>query len=144
MHALIQDWYQCENEKIQLQSKINEFHENEKTSLYHHELHKKIIKRTAILQLKTDQGIIEGHKMCSKFLENTVEDLLMNSANLDSAAQASLLQEVDQVFSDEDNEKFLTPTSKSIVKSVLDNCNLLAAPGLDGIPSFYLKNTGIF
>ena len=51
VHLLIDNWYVRESEKVQHQSRIQEFHESEKTSIYHHELHKKNIKKSANLQL---------------------------------------------------------------------------------------------
>ena len=78
VHLLIEKWYTRESDKIQHQSRVREFQESEKTSIYHHELHKKIIKKASILQLMTEDGLIEGHSACVTFLENTVGDLLLH------------------------------------------------------------------
>ena len=43
-----------EGEKVQHQSMVKEFQDSEQTSVYHHELLKKMLKRTAILKLQTE------------------------------------------------------------------------------------------
>ena len=139
IHGLIETWYQDEAKKVQFQSKLNEFQLSEKTSLYHHELHKDVIKKTSILQLSTPDGIISGHEVCAKYLESSVSELLNDCSNLDPIAQQSLLKEVNTVFTVEDNNLFLKPPTKEIIKTVLDNSNLVAAPGSDGIPSLLYK-----
>ena len=68
VHLLIEQWYRRESEKIQHQSRAREFQSNEKTTIYHHELHKRIIKRNAILKLQSDQGLLEGHAACAAYL----------------------------------------------------------------------------
>ena len=86
VNLLIEKWYVRESEKIQHQSRVAEFQENEKSSIYHHELHKKNIKKASILQLMTDSGLLEGHEACS-----SVEELLLHPAILDRSAQEDLL-----------------------------------------------------
>ena len=61
IHLLIERWYRKESEKIQHQSRVMEFQHSEKTTIYHHELHKRIMKKGSILRLQTDSGILEGH-----------------------------------------------------------------------------------
>ena len=139
VHLLIESWYQKESEKVQHQSRLDEFQRNEKTTLYHHELLKKVIKKSSILKLQTDMGLLEGHDSCAKFLEQTVEDLLLHPADLDMGAQDTLLKEIDVVFSEQDNQKFLTSPTRDKVFEVLSDSNLLAAPGTDGIPGLLYK-----
>ena len=86
---MIEIYYQNEGQKIQHQSRLEEFQCNERTSIYHHELHKKVIKKGAILRLQTEDGMLEGHSACAKFLEKTVEDLLLHPAHLNSVAKQS-------------------------------------------------------
>ena len=106
--------------KIQHQSRVKEFQESEKSSIYHHELHKKFVRKSSILRLQSDNGIIEGHEACANLLEKSVEDLLLNPADLDQEAQEALLAEVVPVFTEEDNKMMLTPpTSKTVLKTVL-------------------------
>ena len=108
---------------------------NEKVRIYHHDLHKKHLKRSSILKLETEVGLKEGHQQCASYLEQQVADLLTNPALLDQAARDVLLEEVEHVFSAEDNEKFLSLPSLSDVKKRVSASNLLAAPGTEGIPS---------
>ena len=91
VHLLIDRWYNKESEKIQHQSRVNEFQENEKSSIYHHELHKKIVKKSSILKLQTESGLILGHTACATYLEQTVEDLLLHPGDLDLLSQQILL-----------------------------------------------------
>ena len=139
VHLLIERWYLKESEKIQHQARVREFQDSEKTSIYHHELHKKNIKKSSILQLMTELGLLEGHEAFASYLESTVEDLLLHPAVLDPAAQQALLAEVEPVFSEEDNKTFLTPPTLDKVLKTVSRSNLHAAPGTDGIPSLLYK-----
>ena len=47
----IQNWYQQENHKIKIQSKMEDIVEDEKVNIYHHELHRKFMKKSSILTL---------------------------------------------------------------------------------------------
>ena len=80
---------------------------NEKVRIYHHDLHKKHVKRSSILKLQTEEGIIEGHAKCAAFLESQVSNLLLNPGIQDMAAREAMLQEVDIVFTEQDNMKLL-------------------------------------
>ena len=42
----IQAWYRQAAEKIQHQSRVNEFQMSEQTRIYHHEIHQKLMKRS--------------------------------------------------------------------------------------------------
>ena len=118
---------------------MQEFQESERSTIYHHEIHKKIIRRTSILKLQTEHGVIEGHDECASFLEQTVEDLLLHPAQLDPLAQQALLAEVQPVFTQEDNAKMLTPPKNEDVLATVSASNLDAAPGTDGLPSLLYK-----
>ena len=98
-----------------------------------------MIKKSSILKLQTDEGLLEGHDSCSRYLEKTVEDLLLHPAALDKVAQDTLLKDVQVVFTQEDNKKFLTAPTKETVLRVLSDSNLLEAPGTDGIPCLLYK-----
>ena len=65
----IEAWYQKESEKILLQSRSDEVSMNEKVRIYHHDLHKKHLKRSSILKLQTEAGLMEGHDQCANYLE---------------------------------------------------------------------------
>ena len=139
VHLLIDMWYKKESEKVQHQSRVAEFCTNEKTTIYHHELHKRVMKKGAILRLQTEAGMLEGHKACMEYLEGTVEDLLLHQGNLNHVAQQVLLNEVEPVFTEQDNQLFLTPPTKDDDRKTVNNSNLLAAPGTDGIPGLVYK-----
>ena len=91
------------------------------------------------MKLQTENGIIEGHSDCASFLEKTVEDLLLHPEMLDSQAQEILLNEVECVFTEEDNRMFTTPPTKNYIWKTICESNLNAAPGSDGIPSLFYK-----
>ena len=57
----------------------------------------------------------------------------------DPTAQSLLLQEVDIVFTDTDNIMLTSIPDKKEIKATLDNSNLHAAPGTDGLTSFLYK-----
>ena len=91
VHLQIQLWYQKSCEKIKDQSRATEFQTNEKVTIYHHEVHKKLIKKSSILKLDTPNGLIEGHDKCAEYLENEVKSLLLVDAGLSLKAQEKLL-----------------------------------------------------
>ena len=111
------------------------FNNRKKVRIFHHEQHQKHLKRSAILRLETEHGLIEGHKDCSAYLEAQVAELLLNPAVLNSEAQGILLEEVEQVFTEADNTMMNKLPTKNEIKEVLFNSNLRAAPGTDGITS---------
>ena len=76
VQAEVQMWYEQESEKIKLQSRTDEVDTSEKVRIYHHELHAKHIKRSSILKLKTEKGLLEGHSAFAAYIEQAVGDLL--------------------------------------------------------------------
>ena len=128
-------WYELQSEKILLQSRSDEVSSNERVRIYHHDLHKKHLKRSSILKLETDNGLLEGHDDCASFLESQVGHLLLNPGVLDIVARDIMLNEIDPVFSAQDNQKLLCLPTEDDVKKVISKSNLHAAPGTDGIPS---------
>ena len=132
----IQTWYEEESEKVKIQSRTDEVDNSEKVRIYHHELHAKHIKRSSILKLKTEQGLLEGHAACAGYLEQAVGDLLLHPAVLDEGAQQELLAEVQPVFTDADNTLMTKIPDKQEVKESIWSANLHAAPGTDGLTSF--------
>jgi hypothetical protein len=139
VHGLIQQWYQHQCEKIKNQSRATEFQESEKVTIYHHEIHKKLIRKSAILKLQTPGGVLEGHAHCAAFLENEVKNLLLTDAGLDLNAQNVLLDELVPCFTEADNTILMSPPTLQSVKDTIDASNLHAAPGCDGIPSLLYK-----
>ena len=108
---------------------------SERVRIYHHDLHKKHLKRSSILKLDTEKGLLEGHTQCSQYLEEKVGDLLLQPSLVDQVARDIMLAEVEKVFTDQDNLKLCKIPSMENVKEVLSASNLMAAPGTDGIPS---------
>ena len=91
------------------------------------------------MKLQTPGGIIQGHKLCSEFLEREVKNLLLTDAGLDQAAQDCLLEEVEPCFSEADNSILTAPPTLKCVKKTIESSNLHAAPGSDGLPSLFYK-----
>ena len=129
----IQLWYKQDSEKIKLQSRSDEVDNHESVRMYHHELHSKHLKRSSILKLNTEAGLLEGHAACSQYLEKAVGNLLLHPAVLDEDAQSRLIKEVKPVFTAEDNAMFLKTPTKEEVKESLWTAKVNAAPGTDGI-----------
>ena len=136
----IENWFETELQKVKYQARVNDIQISEKVRIYHHELHQKHIKRSAILKLETEQGLIEGHKACSEHLQRVISTLLQNPADLDKVAQNILLAEVDTQFTTEDNNMLAAEPTKDEVKASIDSSNLHAAPGTDGITSYLYKD----
>ena len=139
VQSLISNWYEDQSKKIQVQSRKDEFSSSESTRIYHHQLHKQHIKRSLILKLDTESGLIEGHDMCAAYLENKVRELLCHSAQLDKKAQDNLLSLVVPVFSEHDNKILeLLPEPPEILEALVSS-NLNASAGSDGITSLVSK-----
>ena len=102
VQAEIQEWYEIESRKVVLQARVDDVQQSEKVRIFHHEQHVKHCKKSAILKLETDDGVLIGHEACSDFLVRQVTSLLGEPAKLDSAAQKILLAEVTPVFTEED------------------------------------------
>ena len=71
VQSQIQRWYRQAAEKVQHQSRVNEFQVSEQTRIYHHQIHKKHLKKSSILKLQTDTGLLYGHDLCSEFPRKT-------------------------------------------------------------------------
>ena len=114
----IEDWFATAVEREKHQSRVDDIQQSEKVRIFHHEIHQKNIKRSAILMLRTKDGLLEGHKACSEFLHNNVADLLLHPAVLDQVAQDILLNEVEEVFTEKDNAMLTSqPTKEEVEES---------------------------
>ena len=51
---------------------MQEIYESEEVNLYHHEIHKKKITRSPILELESEKGSLKGHKKCAEYINNDV------------------------------------------------------------------------
>ena len=50
---------------------MQEIDDSEEVNLYHHEIHKKKILRSAILELESENGLLKGHKNVQNALTRT-------------------------------------------------------------------------
>ena len=91
---------------------MQEIDNSEDVNLYHHEIHKKKITRSAILELESENGTIKGLKKCSEYINNDFANLLENRFNFDDRRKNVLLNELDKVFTKDDNEKIMKLPSK--------------------------------
>ena len=139
VHMQIEEWYTRECSKIKYQSQAAEHQTDEKVRVYHHDLHRKRLKKTSILKLETSSGLLEGHSACAEHLEQMVEDLLHKPVQLNQVAQEALLAEVDTVYTEDDNLKLLARPTKTEVLETLSESNLHAAPGTDGLTNYFYK-----
>ena len=135
----IQEWYECDSQRVVLQARVDEVQHSEKVRIYHHYQHRKLLKRRSILKLKTETETLEGHVACSNYLTGEVANLLLNPAVKDADAQALFLAEVVPVFTAEDNSRLEKVPSKEEVKEIMFKSNLNAAPGTDGLTSLLYK-----
>ena len=127
------EWYEEESRKVVVQSRVDDVQQSEKVRIYHHEQHKKNIKRTAIIKLQTEGGILVGHEACSTFLESQLAKLLLNPADLDQESQATLLAEMEPVYTEADNNELEKLPEVEEVKSVLFDSNLSVLLELMGL-----------
>ena len=86
----VDQWYKDEVDRVKIQSKTQEIDTAESVRIYHHELHKKKIKKSSILTLDTEDGRLEGHDKCANYLENVVSNLLLHSHDPDPVAEETL------------------------------------------------------
>ena len=139
VHLRIEKWYDDEGKKVALQANVRDLEESEKISIYHHSIHQKCIKKSSILRLQTDAGILEGHKACAEYLEQSVASHLIQPAHLDPVAQQVLLSEVNKVFTEQDNKMLCKLPEKEEVLKVLKSCESHSAPGTDGLTAYLYK-----
>ena len=139
VQSRIVEWYENDSQRVVLQARVDDVQQSEKIRIYHHNQHKKLVKRSSILKLKTENETLQGHDVCSKYLIGEVSNLLLNPAILDHVAQDQLLADVVPVFTAEDISNLEQEPSKEKVKEILFKSNLNAAPGTDGITSLLYK-----
>ena len=139
VQSSIQTWYQEECQKILLQSRTKDINSHESVRIYHHEIHANYLKKSSILKLNTEKGVLEGHSACASYLEEAVGDLLLHPAALCDSSQETLLKEVRVVFTDKDNDLLLKEVTKEEVKNSLMTANMDAAPGTDSLTNLVYK-----
>ena len=131
----IQNWYKKSAEKIKHQSRVDEFQVEEKTRIYHHEIHKKHIKKSSIMKLMTETGLVEGHEACANHLESMVADLLLKPAELTKMLRSNCLLKYSLWFLALKTQCCLHPMTRmrcSILSKKPITWQLLALLGLHG------------
>ena len=135
----IENWFELEVERVKHQSNIDDVQISEKTRIYHHELHKKHYKRSSILKLKVGNVLLKGHSECAQHLEQLAANILENPANLNQAAQQTLLNEIEVCFTEKDNIMLNKEPSKNEVKASVMSSNAKASPGNDGLSNLFYQ-----
>ena len=136
----IKIWFEEEAAKILIHINMEDITGSEQVRIHHHELHKKRVVKSSILQLEDGDKIVSGHNDCAAKLIQSAASFLETEINLDHKAQQQLLEEVEPSFTEEDNLALLKPPDKEEILQVIKKANLHAAPGTDGITNyFYLK-----
>ena len=135
------------SELSEIQSRIEKWFITEADrikNLYHYEIHRKVAKRSHILNLETSEGAKKGHEECAKFLAQNVSGFLKDQILLNKEAQDILLDEVSTVFTKEDNSILDKTPDKEEIFEILKKSNLRASPGTDGLTGLlYYKHFDI-
>ena len=130
----INDWLEQEAEKVKLKAKLRNIEESEKVSIYHHEKLRRETNKNKIMKLKTEDGkVIEGHEKCANLLNNEAKEMFGKEVELDEEEQEELLKEVEEVFTEKDNEMLEKEITDQEIKESLGKCNSNSAPGTDGL-----------
>ena len=132
LHLLCFTQLEIENH-YEVEARTEESASSEKTRIFHHSLIKRNIQISAILKLDTAEGRKTGHFECFEYLEREVVQLLASTHSAVPDAEDYLLNEISEVYTEEDNELLLSLPTENELKAVIDNSNLNAALGLDGI-----------
>ena len=84
-------WYENKSQRIALLSRSEDINNDGKVRIYHPSLHATFMRKSIIIRLETEEGIINGHEACAEALEKNVADYLLPEAPLNRAAQDLLL-----------------------------------------------------
>ena len=101
-----------------LQARVNDVQQSEKVRIFHHEQHIKLCKKSAILRLDTEEGLLAEHEACSEYLIDQVTRLLGQPAVLDPIAQDQLLAEVVPVFTADDIRSLKAVPEKELINLI--------------------------
>ena len=112
----INQWYEEDSRNIKVQSKKEDYNEDEQVRIYYHEIHQKHIRKSATPKL--NDTLLEGHDECAAFLENSVKEITAGTPNLDEFAQKILLDETEKVFTDKHNKILMEKPTKDEVYKV--------------------------
>ena len=78
VQTLIKKWFEDEASRILTQIDMEDVSGAEAVRIHHHEIHKKKMTQSYILQLETDAGIATGHEECSEILSKNIANILEN------------------------------------------------------------------
>ena len=82
-------------------------------NIYHHDIHKKKVTRSAITSLESPNRTLNGHKNFADFITQNVSDLFGNKFHFNESSHKILLNELDTVFTEEDNTMLMKKPTKS-------------------------------
>ena len=121
-------------EEVELHANIRDSDESEKIQSYHYDKLNRVRKRSSILKLKTKNGeLVSGHAKCADLLNKEALELMSSEVDLDERAQRELLEQVDRVFTDQDNQMLDKPITNEEVWESLLRANRSSSPGSDSI-----------
>ena len=129
----INKWFEDEAEKVKLHARLHDIDDSEKVRIFHHEKLYRSINKSSILKLKSEDGVVSGHRDCADPLNKEVQDLLGEETLLDREAQDDLLEDVQEAFTEKDNEMLEKEITNEEVRESLQRSNKNSAPGCDGI-----------
>ena len=144
VQGLIKEWFREEAEKIKVKAGIEDITESESVQIYQHKIHKKVVKKSAILELHTESGVKLGHKECAETLAESVKSFLCDESPLNSASQETLLNEIDVMFTEEDNLAMTAPPTMEEVFKVVKKANHSITLALMAFPAIFISNASIF
>ena len=136
----IVNWFEEEAEKVKRFAQLEDIEKSEKVRLYHHELHKRVVNKSTIVKLRTPEKDLIGHKECAEYLAEEVRNLWEKEIHLNDEAQEELLQDVEKVFTEEDNKLLEAPISNQEIRESLERCNFKASPGTDSVTYLTYKS----
>ena len=134
VQAQIISWFEQRAEEVELHANIRDSDESEKIQSYHYDKLNRVRKRSSILKLKTKNGeLVSGHAKCADLLNKEALELMSSEVDLDERAQRELLEQVDKVFTDQDNQMLDKPITNEEVWESLLRANRSSSPGSDSI-----------
>ena len=130
----IKIWFEEKSEEIFLFAGISDAAESETTRSYHYEKLTRSRHRSSIVKLKDKQGTeVDGHRDCARLLCEEVQQLFGFPVVLNEASQETMLEQVDKVFTVQDNQRLERVISDEEVRQSLGRANRLSCPGSDAI-----------
>ena len=78
-----------------------------------------------------------GHKKCSQYINNNVANPLENKFNFEDRDKDILLNELEEVFTKEDNEKNMKTPSKQEICKLYKHLTIMLHPDLMVWPAIF-------